>query len=104
MGKKVAAEVCPLIKRLNQLGIGLYIQEDEENLIARPRNLLTDELRTEIREKRKEIYIYLIRQDLRKLLQLIEMAGVLDSVPIGLQEDWASAIISAKQSAGNVWS
>lgn len=103
MTTEKVAEINHLIKKVNEIGVGLYVQGDQGSIVARPGNLLTDELRAEIKEKRKDIYTYLILHDLRKLLQLIEMAGVLDSVPMGLQEDWASAIISARRSAGDIW-
>lgn len=101
-------EAQNLVKHLQTLGMIIYIRGDEEILICRPSNLLTDDLRQEIKEKKQSLYTYLLREELRKILKLVEMANIHKNVPLGLREDWEKALRSARNSvygssSGDIW-
>lgn len=93
-----------VIKDMSKKGIQMYIGYDnnEAKIIARPKNLLEDKDRKRIVQYKFQILALLIQRDLRRLLQVIDMADDIN-IPVGLQEDWASAIVQARRSVGKVW-
>ncbi len=91
------------VEVLNTLtAIGCQVRAEGDALHVRdPYQALTDELRQAIRQHKMAILALLLRDTMRRLLQVIDMAQ--PAIPVGLQEDFAASWLAAVQSVGELW-
>jgi hypothetical protein len=66
-----------------------------------PQKALTDELRQAINQNKLAILTLLVRDALRRVLQVLDMAQ--PAIPIGVQEDFATAWLAAVRMVGEPW-
>jgi hypothetical protein len=66
-----------------------------------PKQALTDELRQAINQNKLAILTLLVRDALRRVLQVLDMAQ--PAIPIGVQEDFATAWLAAVRMVGEPW-
>lgn len=82
--------------------VGCQVHAEGDALHVRdPNRVLTDELRQSIRQHRLAILAILLRDALRHLLQVLDMAQ--PDVPVGLQEDFAAAWLESVRMVGEPW-
>ena len=66
-----------------------------------PHKALTDDLRRTVNQHKLAILALLLRDALRRLLQVLDMAQ--PAIPIGVQEDFATAWLAAVRMVGEPW-
>jgi hypothetical protein len=66
-----------------------------------PKKALTDDLRQAINQHKLAILTLLVRDALRRLLQVLDMAQ--PAIPVGVQEDFATAWLAAVRMVGEPW-
>jgi hypothetical protein len=79
--------------QVHAVGDALHIRD--------PHKMLTDDLRQTIHQHKLAILALLLRDTLRRLLQVLDMAQ--PDIPIGLQEDFAAAWLAAVRMVGEPW-
>jgi hypothetical protein len=81
---------------------GCQIHADGDALHIRdPYKALTNDLRQAIRQHKLAILVVLLRNTLRRLLRVLDMAQ--PAIPVGLQEDFAAAWLAAVRMVGEPW-
>ena len=82
--------------------VGCQVHAEGDALHVRdPQRALTDDLRQSIRQHKLAILALLLRDALRHLLQVLDMAQ--PPIPVGLQEDFATAWLAAVRMVGEIW-
>ena len=82
--------------------VGCEVHAEGDALHVRdPQKALTDDLRQAIRQHKLAILAILLRDAMRRLLQVLDMAQ--PDVPMGLQEDFAQAWLTAVRMIGEPW-
>ena len=82
--------------------VGCQIRAEGDALhVHDPHKALTEELRKAINQHKLAILALLLRNTLRRLLQVLDMAQ--PSIPIGVQEDFATAWLAAVRMVGEPW-
>lgn len=75
----------------------------EENalVIHDPKKMMTEDLRTQVKQHKLSILALLMRQALLHLIQVLDMSQ--PDVPLGLQEEYAAALLAAMRLVGDPW-
>jgi hypothetical protein len=82
--------------------VGCQVHAEGDALHVRdPHRALTEELREAIRQHKMAILVLLLRDALRRLLQVLDMAQ--PDVPVGLQEDFAAVWLTGVRMVGEPW-
>jgi hypothetical protein len=82
--------------------VGCQVRAEGDALhIHDPHEALTDDLRQAINQHKLAILSLLLRNTLRRLLQVLDMAQ--PSIPVGVQEDFATAWLAAVRMVGEPW-
>ena len=82
--------------------VGCQVRAEGDALhIHDPHKALTEELRQAINHHKLAILSLLLRNTLRRLLQVLDMAQ--PSLPVGIQEDFATTWLAAVRMVGEPW-
>ena len=101
MHSKSLREAIQVLTMLTDAGCQVHAEGDALH-IRDPQRVLTDEIRQTIRHHKLAILALLLRDSLRRLLQVLDMAQ--PAISIGLQEDFATAWLTAVRIVGEPWS
>jgi hypothetical protein len=93
-------EAAQVLATLTAAGCQVYAEGDALH-VRDPHKALTDELRQAIRQHKLAILALLLRDTLRRLLQVLDMAQ--PTISVGLQEDFAAAWLAAVRMVGEPW-
>lgn len=93
-------DAVQLLSTLTSGGCQVRVEGDALHVYD-PQKILTDELRQSITQHKLAILSLLMRDAMRRLLQVLDMAQ--PSIPIGLQEDFAAAWLTSVQMVGELW-
>ncbi len=93
-------EAVRVLSALTSAGCQVHVEGDALH-VRDPQKALTDELRQSIRQHKLAILALLLRDALQRLLQVLDMAQ--PDIPIGLQEDFAGAWLTAVRIVGEPW-
>lgn len=81
---------------------GCQVRIEADALVVHdPYKALTDELREQVHKHRLAILALLLRQSLLHLLQVLDMAQ--PTIRVGMQEEYATAFLSALRLVGDPW-
>ncbi len=94
-------EAVKVLSELTSAGCQVHVEGDALH-VRDPHKALTDELRQAIRQHKLAILALLLRDALQRVLQVLDMAQ--PDIPIGLQEDFAAAWLTAVRIVGEPWS
>jgi hypothetical protein len=100
MNTQSLRDAVDLLQTLTAAGCQLRVEGDALHVYD-PHKSLTDELRQSISRQKLAILALLMRDAMRHLLQVLDMAQ--PAVPVGLQEDFAAAWLTAVQMVGDLW-
>jgi hypothetical protein len=75
--------------------------EESALVIHDPNRMMTDDLRNQVKQYKLSILALLMRQALLHLVQVLDMSQ--PDVPLGLQEEYASALLAAMRLVGDPW-
>ncbi len=94
-------EAAQVLTMLAAAGCQVHAEGDALH-VRDPNKALTDELRQAIHRHKLAILALLLRNTLRRLLQVLDMAQ--PDIPVGLQEDFAAVWLAAVRMVGELWS
>jgi TubC N-terminal docking domain len=100
MNTQSLREAGQLLGTLTTAGCQVRVEGDALHVYD-PQKSLTNELRQAISQHKLAILALLMRDTMRRLLQVLDMAQ--PSIPVGLQEDFATAWLAAVQMVGELW-
>jgi hypothetical protein len=100
MNSQSLRDAFQLLSTLTTAGCQVRVAGDALHVYD-PQKSLTDELRQAISQHKLAILSLLLRDAIRRLLQVLDMAQ--PSIPVGLQEDFAAAWLTAVQMVGELW-
>jgi TubC N-terminal docking domain len=100
MNSQSLRDAVQLLSTLTTAGCQIRVEGDALHVYD-PQKSLTDELRRSISQHKMAILSLLTRDAMRRLLQILDMAQ--PSIPVGLQEDFAAAWLTATQIVGDLW-
>lgn len=81
---------------------GCQVRVEKDALVVHdPCKSLTQDLREEIHKHKLAILTLLLRESLLRLLQVIDMAQ--PCIKVGMQEEYASALLVAMRLVGDPW-
>jgi hypothetical protein len=100
MNSQSLRDAVQLLSTLTTAGCQLRVEGDALHVYD-PQKSLTDELRQAISQHKLAILSLLLRDAMRRLLQVLDMAQ--PAISVGLQEDFAAAWLTAVQMVGELW-
>ena len=100
MNSQSLRDAVQLLSTLTTAGCQVRVEGDALHVYD-PQKSLTDELRQSISQHKMAILSLLTRDAMRRLLQILDMAQ--PSIPVGLQEDFATAWLAAVRMVGEPW-
>jgi hypothetical protein len=100
MNSQSLRDAVQLLSTLTTAGCQLRVEGDALHVYD-PQKSLTDDLRQAISRQKLAILALLTRDAMRHLLQVLDMAQ--PAIPVGLQEDFAAAWLTAVQMVGELW-
>jgi hypothetical protein len=89
-----------ILKTLASSECQVHIEENAL-VIHDPKKLLTEELRNQVQRHKLSILALLMREALLHLVQVLDMSQ--PDIPVGMQEEYASALLAAMRLVGNTW-
>jgi len=75
--------------------------EESALVIHDPKKMMTDELHNQVKHHKLSILALLMREALLHLVQVLDMSQ--PDVPLGLQEEYAAALLAAVRLVGDPW-
>jgi hypothetical protein len=100
MNAQSLRDAVQLLSALTTAGCHVRVEGDALH-VHDPHKILTDELRQAINRHKLAILALLLRNTLRRLLQVLDMAQ--PPIPVGIQEDFANAWLTAVRMVGEPW-
>ncbi len=89
-----------IVKALAAYGCQVRVEENAL-VIHDPQKKLTDDLRNQVQKYKLSILALLMREALLHLVQVLDMSQ--PEIPVGVQEEYAAALLAAMRLVGDPW-